>query len=88
MSAAGKASLLTVFHYSLINTASYSGPVFQLRRSSDDAVVDFYGDAYGNLGTAVGATGTKVFDWLVAEWLHLAQNITMATETFTMPMAT
>jgi hypothetical protein len=28
------------------------------------------------------------FDRLMAVWLHLAQNITTATEIFTMPMAT
>jgi hypothetical protein len=29
-----------------------------------------------------------VFALLMVAWLHLAQNITMATEIFTMPMAT
>ena len=63
MSVAGRASLLTVLHFSLL-TAAYAGPMFQLRRSWDNTVADFYADEFGNLGTAVGAPGTRVFDWL------------------------
>jgi len=34
-----------------------------LRRSTDSVVADFYADASGNLGTALGATGTSYSSW-------------------------
>ena len=34
-----------------------------MRRSTDSVIADFYADASGNLGTAVGATGTSYSSW-------------------------
>lgn len=34
-----------------------------MRRSTDSVIADFYADASGNLGTALGATGTSYSSW-------------------------
>jgi hypothetical protein len=63
LSAAAQASMVTIYAAYLVNP-SYSGPVFNLRRSSDNAMADFYADALGNLGTEPGAMGTSVVEWV------------------------
>ncbi|RPJ77805.1 MAG: hypothetical protein EHM20_05420, partial [Alphaproteobacteria bacterium] len=44
-------------------STTYTGPTIRLRRSSDNAVLDFYADVAGNLGTEVNGTGTSLTAW-------------------------
>jgi hypothetical protein len=44
--------------------ANYSGPMVNVRRGSDNATQDFYGDINGTLGTAYGGTGILLQNWL------------------------
>jgi hypothetical protein len=47
--------------------SNYSGPMVNVRRGSDNATQDFYGDIDGNLTTVIGANtrlGTTLVDWL------------------------
>ena len=46
-----------------LRVTSYIGPCLRLRRSSDNVGANFYADASGNLGTALGATGTSYSSW-------------------------
>ena len=41
--------------------STYTGPTIKLRRSSDNAVSDFYADVYGNL---INSTGTSFTSWI------------------------
>jgi hypothetical protein len=43
---------------------SWTGPVMNIRRSYDSALMDFYADANGNLGTRFNATGISLLSWL------------------------
>jgi len=45
-------------------SARYTGPVLNIRRSSDSTTADFYADASGNLGTTKGATGQSLQTFL------------------------
>jgi hypothetical protein len=42
----------------------YTGPTFNIRRGSDNVTQDFYANGNGDLGTAVGATGQSLAEWL------------------------
>lgn len=42
----------------------YTGPMVNVRRSSDNATQDFYGDIQGNLGTIRFANGQSLISWL------------------------
>lgn len=44
--------------------ASYTGPMVSVRRGSDNATADFYGDLNGQLGTGYLGTGTSLTSWL------------------------
>ena len=46
-----------------LRISTYTGPCLRLRRSTDNVLADFYADASGNLGTALGATGTSYSSW-------------------------
>jgi len=46
-----------------LRISTYTGACLQLRRSTDSVIADFYADASGNLGTALGATGTSYSSW-------------------------
>jgi hypothetical protein len=46
-----------------LRISTYTGACLQLRRSPDNVTADFYADASGNLGTALGATGTSYSSW-------------------------
>lgn len=46
-----------------LRISTYIGACLQLRRSTDSVIADFYADASGNLGTALGATGTSYSSW-------------------------
>jgi hypothetical protein len=51
--------------FSLLRVSGeYSGPAFQIRRSRDNTVMNFFADARGNLGTGFNATGTPLRNWL------------------------
>lgn len=63
LSPSAQASIVTIYAAYLVNSL-YSGPVFNLRRGSDNVMADFYVDSLGNLGMEAGATGTSVFVWL------------------------
>jgi hypothetical protein len=70
-------------------SATYSGPCIKIRRSSDSATLDFYFDAIGNAGTALGATGTSFISWIgssdafVSVWYDQSSNGNHATQTTT-----
>jgi hypothetical protein len=42
----------------------YTGPMLNVRRSSDNATQDFYGDIQGNLGTIRFGNGQSLVSWL------------------------
>jgi hypothetical protein len=44
--------------------SNYYGPMVRVRRSTDNAEQDFYGDTFGKLGTRVYATGISLTSWL------------------------
>jgi hypothetical protein len=44
--------------------AAYDGPIVQVRRGSDNALLDFYGDAYGLLTTRPFGSGQSLHTWL------------------------
>ena len=46
-----------------LRISTYTGACLILRRSTDNEHADFYADANGNLGTALGATGTSYSSW-------------------------
>jgi hypothetical protein len=56
LSMSGQASITAIFAVYLANS-SYTGPVLNLRRSSEQTTTDFFADSFGNLGTSLGATG-------------------------------
>lgn len=45
-------------------SATYTGPVVQLRRASDNLILDFFADVTGALGTLPGAGGTQFPSWI------------------------
>lgn len=63
LSNAGKSSMLAIFA-TYLTTSSYSGPIFNIRRSSDNVNTTFYADSIGNLGTLPGAAGTPFTSWI------------------------
>jgi hypothetical protein len=63
MSSSGKSAARGVYTLYRANS-TYSGATIKLRRSSDNAVSDFYADIYGNLGTSANATGTSFSSWI------------------------
>lgn len=85
MSAAGQASLLSVFATYLMKN-SYAGPIFNFYRSTDGATQNFYADILGNLGTGLGATGTSFLSWIgsgtayVVIWYDQSGNANHATQ--------
>ena len=88
MSFTGQSSLMVVYA-TYRASFSYTGPTFQLRRSNDSAVVNFYADSNGNLGQSVGGTGVSLASWLgtstayVAVWYDQSGNGRHATQTTT-----
>lgn len=46
-----------------LRISTYTGACLKLRRLTDSVTADFYADASGNLGTALGATGTSYSSW-------------------------
>jgi hypothetical protein len=43
---------------------NYTGAMLNIRRGSDNATQDFYGDIHGNLGTLFNAKGLSLINWL------------------------
>ena len=43
---------------------TYIGPTLNIRRSSDNATMDFYADINGNLGSGYNASGQSLASWL------------------------
>jgi hypothetical protein len=62
LSSSGKSAARGIYCLYRANS-TYTGPTIKLRRSSDNAVSDFYADIYGNLGTSANATGTSFSSW-------------------------
>jgi hypothetical protein len=66
---------------------TYTGPVVRLRRSTDNATLDFYASTSGVLGTNPGGTGTSPETWLggaigyVRTWYDQTGNTLHATQT-------
>jgi hypothetical protein len=77
--------------------ANYTGPMVNVRRGSDNATLDFYGNIYGNLGTSPGGKGQGLTDWLggatgfLVTWYdqsgYSGRDLTQAT-TITQPVIT
>ena len=86
LSAGAQTSARAIFSFRRVNTL-YVGPNFRIRRSSDNFVQAFYADGAGNLGTAIGATGQPLLDWLggsvayVDTWYDQSLNVRHATQT-------
>jgi hypothetical protein len=81
-------ALRCIYSFKLVIT-KYLGPILNVRRASDNASLNFYADAYGNIGQNYGAKGTSLSTWLasttgyVVTWYdqsglgnHLVQNNT------------
>ena len=88
ISSSAKAATIATYAFKRCFT-SYTGPAVNVRRVSDSSALDFYADAYGNVGTTVNGTGTSIASWLtsttgyVTKWYdqsgkgsHLAQSNT------------
>jgi len=50
---------------------TYTGPTIKFRRSSDNAVSDFYANASGSLGTSINATGTTFSTWAASSTIYV-----------------
>jgi hypothetical protein len=70
--------------------SSYTGPVLNLQRSSDNSKSDFYADQNGNLWTGANGTGSSYTSWVnggtagVATWYDQSgknNNATQSTQT-------
>ncbi|RPJ77806.1 MAG: hypothetical protein EHM20_05425 [Alphaproteobacteria bacterium] len=58
--------------YALIKMSNnYVGPTLKLRRSSDNAVLNFYADIVGNFGTLLDGDGTPLATWLGADTAYV-----------------
>ena len=44
--------------------ANYTGPMVNVRRNSDNATIDFYGNIHGKLGLSIGGNGASLSTWL------------------------
>lgn len=44
--------------------SNYTGPMVNIRRSSDNATRNFYGNINGQLGTIINGTGQSLSNWL------------------------
>jgi hypothetical protein len=88
MSSSGKSAARGVYTLYRVNS-TYSGPTIKLRRSSDNAISDFYADVYGNLGTSANATGTSFSSWIgsntayVDTWYDQSGSANHATQSTT-----
>jgi hypothetical protein len=86
LSSGAQTSARALFSFRRVNTL-YLGPNFRIRRGSDNFVQAFYADGAGNLGTAIGATGQPLLDWLggsvayVDTWYDQSLNARHATQT-------
>lgn len=86
LTSGAQTSARAIFSFRRVNTL-YLGPNFRIRRSSDNFVQAFYADGAGNLGTAIGATGQPLLDWLggsvayVETWYDQSLNARHATQT-------
>jgi hypothetical protein len=67
---------------------AYTGPIFTIRRSSDNATSNFYTNQLGNsIGTNLGGTGTTLASWLgvatafITTWYDQSTNGKHATQT-------
>jgi hypothetical protein len=65
LSAGAQSGVRGIYSCRRINT-NYTGPTFNIRRGSDNVTQDFYANGNGDLGTAVGATGQSLTEWLGA----------------------
>ena len=57
-------SACAVAYSSRLLKADYKGPMVCVRRSTDNAESDFYGDVEGSLGTLLYGKGTSLTSWL------------------------
>lgn len=51
--------------------SNYYGPMVRVRRSTDNAEQDFYGDTFGKLGIRIYGSGTSLTSWLGAATGHV-----------------
>lgn len=72
--------------YTLFKTLSYTGPILNIRRNSDNVSLDFYCDEYGNILTSLSG-GQSLSTWLngsigfVKIWYDQSGNNKHATQT-------
>jgi hypothetical protein len=76
--------------YAMTRTStSYTGPTFNIRRSSDNATSDFYSNAFGQIGTQLDGSGTSLKSWLgtstayITTWYDQSGKGNHATQTNT-----
>ena len=88
LSSGAQSGVRGIYSCRRINT-NYTGPTFNIRRGSDSATLDFYANGNGDLGTAVGATGQSLTEWLgmslpyVATWYDQSGQGRHATQSTT-----
>ena len=63
LSSGAQSGVRGIYSCRRINT-NYTGATFNIRRGSDNVTQDFYANGNGDLGTAVGATGQSLAEWL------------------------
>ena len=69
LSITGQNSLNGIYSLFLIN-GNYTGPIINVRRNSDGATSDFYGDYTGNLSTSIGSSYLVSFGITISSWLN------------------
>ena len=88
LSSGAQSGVRGIYSCRRINT-NYTGPTFNIRRGSDSATLDFYANGNGDLGTAVGATGQSLTEWLgmalpyIATWYDQSGQGRHATQSTT-----
>lgn len=70
-------------------SSTYTGPTLKIRRSTDNAILDFYADINGNLGSALNSTGQSLGSWIgtanafIDTWYDQSGSGNHATQTTT-----
>jgi hypothetical protein len=63
ISSTAQGNVVAIYHFKLCR-GDYVGPIVKVRRGSDNALLDFYANTTGTLGTAIFGTGTTLSAWL------------------------
>jgi hypothetical protein len=65
LTTAAQTAMVGAYNTYLVSS-TYSGPIMNIRRSTDNATSDFYGNVNGTLGQSAGGTGVSLTTWLGA----------------------